>query len=76
MAIAADRLGRRCAPLVCAGGIPAAAQRTLLARLVECGAELAYHDDIRRLAFLASFIHMRCMTVAVITFANLWWRST
>jgi uncharacterized protein (TIGR02679 family) len=45
MAIAADRLGRRCAPLVCADGMPAAAQRTLLARLVECGAELAYHGD-------------------------------
>jgi hypothetical protein len=28
------------------------------------------------LAFLARFIHMRVMTVAVITFANLWWRST
>jgi hypothetical protein len=28
------------------------------------------------LAFLARIIHMRVMTVAVITFANLWWRST
>ena len=45
MAIAADRLGLRCAPLVCADGMPAAAQRTLLARLVECGAKLAYHGD-------------------------------
>ena len=33
-------------------------------------------ETSKRLAFLASFIHMRAMTVAVITFANLWWRST
>jgi hypothetical protein len=33
-------------------------------------------ETSRRLAFFASFIHMRCMTVAVITFANLRWRST
>lgn len=45
IAIAADRLGDRCAPLVCTDGMPAAAQRTLLARLVESGAQLAYHGD-------------------------------
>jgi uncharacterized protein (TIGR02679 family) len=45
VAIAADRLGRRCSPLVCTDGMPAAAQRALLARLVESGAELAYHGD-------------------------------
>jgi hypothetical protein len=32
-------------------------------------------ETSRRLAFLARFIHMRYMTVAVITFANLWWCS-
>jgi uncharacterized protein (TIGR02679 family) len=45
VAIAADRLGERCAPLVCTDGMPAAAQRTLLARLAEVGAQLAYHGD-------------------------------
>ena len=45
MAIAAGRPGRRCAPLLCADGMPVAAQHTLLARLVECGAELAYRGD-------------------------------
>jgi uncharacterized protein (TIGR02679 family) len=59
VAIAADRLGERCAPLVCTDGMPAAAQRTLLARLVECGAQLAYHGDfdwpgLRIAAFVTS----------------------
>ena len=45
VAIAADRLDARCAPLVCTDGMPAAAQRTLLTQLVESGAELAYHGD-------------------------------
>jgi uncharacterized protein (TIGR02679 family) len=45
VAIAADRLGERCAPLVCTDGMPAAAQCTLLSRLVEAGAQLAYHGD-------------------------------
>ena len=45
VAIAADRLGLRCAPLVCADGMPAAAQRTLLPQLAEAGANLAYHGD-------------------------------
>jgi hypothetical protein len=29
-----------------------------------------------RLAFLGSFVNIGRMTVIVITFANLWWRST
>jgi uncharacterized protein (TIGR02679 family) len=45
VAIAADRLGARCAPLVCTDGMPAAAQRTLLARLAGAGASLRYHGD-------------------------------
>src|SRR5690606_11249455 len=38
VAIAADRLGARCAPLVCTDGMPAAAQRTLLGLLAGVGA--------------------------------------
>jgi uncharacterized protein (TIGR02679 family) len=45
VAIAADRLGERCAPLISTDGMPAAAQRTLLAHLTESGARLAYHGD-------------------------------
>jgi uncharacterized protein (TIGR02679 family) len=45
VAIAADRLGPRCAPLVCTDGMPAAAQRTLLAQLAQAGARLLYHGD-------------------------------
>jgi len=45
LAIAADRLGPRCAPLVCTDGMPAAAQRTLLAQLSSVGASLHYHGD-------------------------------
>lgn len=45
VAIAADRLGVRCAPLVCTDGMPAAAQRTLLAQLAGAGAALRYHGD-------------------------------
>jgi uncharacterized protein (TIGR02679 family) len=45
VAIAADRLGPRCAPLVCTDGMPAAAQRTLLAHLANAGANLVYHGD-------------------------------
>jgi uncharacterized protein (TIGR02679 family) len=45
VAIAADRLGPRCAPLVCTEGMPAAAQRTLLALLAQAGASLLYHGD-------------------------------
>lgn len=45
VAIAADRLGNRCAPLVCTEGMPAAAQRTLLTQLTDAGARLLYHGD-------------------------------
>ncbi len=45
LAIAADRLGPHCAPLVCTDGMPAAAQRTLLQQLSRCGARLRCHAD-------------------------------
>ncbi len=45
VAIAADRWGRECAPLICTDGMPAAAQRTLLSQLRLAGAELRYHGD-------------------------------
>jgi len=45
LAIAADRLGPRCAPLVCTDGMPAAAQRSLLAQLARAGGRLHYHGD-------------------------------
>jgi uncharacterized protein (TIGR02679 family) len=45
LAIAADRWGAGCAPLVCTDGMPAAAQRCLLAQLAQAGARLYYHGD-------------------------------
>ncbi|OYO28066.1 TIGR02679 family protein [Janthinobacterium sp. PC23-8] len=45
LAIAADCLGSRCAPLVCTDGMPSAAQRTLLNQLTRTGANLYYHGD-------------------------------
>lgn len=45
LAIAADRWGAGCAPLVCTDGMPAAAQRCLLAQLAQAGAQLHYHGD-------------------------------
>ena len=45
LAIAADHLGPRCAPLVCTDGMPAAAQRSLLSQLAQAGADLRYHGD-------------------------------
>lgn len=45
VAIAADRLGAGCAPLVCTEGMPAAAQRILLDQLATAGAQLCYHGD-------------------------------
>jgi uncharacterized protein (TIGR02679 family) len=45
VAIAAERLGPRCAPLVSTEGMPAAAQRTLLTQLASAGARLLYHGD-------------------------------
>lgn len=45
LAIAADRLGSGCAPMVCTDGMPAAAQRCLLSQLAAAGARLLYHGD-------------------------------
>jgi uncharacterized protein (TIGR02679 family) len=45
LAIAADRWGPDCAPLVCTDGMPAAAQRCLLSQLAKAGARLCYHGD-------------------------------
>lgn len=45
LAIAADRWGASCAPLVCTDGMPAAAQRCLLSQLAQAGARLLYHGD-------------------------------
>jgi uncharacterized protein (TIGR02679 family) len=45
LAIAADKLGARCSPMVCTDGMPAAAQRTLLTQLAQAGARLRYHGD-------------------------------
>jgi uncharacterized protein (TIGR02679 family) len=45
VAIAADRLGSGCAPLVCTDGMPSAAQQTLLTQLAAAGARLRYHGD-------------------------------
>ena len=45
VAIAADRLGSRCPPMVCTDGMPAAAQSRMLNQLVRAGARLLYHGD-------------------------------
>lgn len=45
LAIAADQLAERCAPMVCTDGMPAAAQRSLLKQLAAAGAALRYHGD-------------------------------
>jgi uncharacterized protein (TIGR02679 family) len=45
VAIAADRWGSDCAPLVCTDGMPAAAQRCLLSQLAKARAQLWYHGD-------------------------------
>ncbi len=45
IAIAADRLGSDCAPMMCTDGMPSAAQRALLTQLKEAGARLKYHGD-------------------------------
>jgi len=42
---AADRLGARCRPLVCVGGMPAAAAASLLRLLADAEAVLRYHGD-------------------------------
>jgi len=45
VAIAADRWGSNCAPLVCTDGMPAAAQRCLLSQLATARGQLCYHGD-------------------------------
>ena len=45
LAMAADALGPQCAPLLCTDGMPAAAQRAVLAQLAVAGARLHYHGD-------------------------------
>jgi uncharacterized protein (TIGR02679 family) len=45
LAIAADKLGIDCAPIMCTDGMPAAAQRMLLTQLAKGGARLRYHGD-------------------------------
>jgi uncharacterized protein (TIGR02679 family) len=45
LAIAADHWGADCSPLVCTDGMPAAAQRCLLAQLAAAQARLCYHGD-------------------------------
>lgn len=45
VAIAADRLGAACRPLVCTEGMPAAAQRTLMEQIVGADGQLRYHGD-------------------------------
>lgn len=45
IAMAADRLGRDCAPMVCTDGMPSGAQRSLLSQLSACGAHMLYHGD-------------------------------
>lgn len=45
VALAADRLGAACGPLVCVGGQPGAAAMTLLRALATAGARLRYHGD-------------------------------
>lgn len=45
VSLAANRLGARCAPLVCVGGQPGVATMRLLRLLVEAGAHLRYHGD-------------------------------
>ena len=45
LAIAADRWGSECAPLVCTDGMPAAAQRYLISQLATAHARLFYHGD-------------------------------
>lgn len=43
--LAADRLGRRCAPIVCTNGQPCAATMLLLRSISAAGAHLVHHGD-------------------------------
>ena len=42
---AAEKLGARCAPLICVEGRPSVAATPLLGALSRCGTELRYHGD-------------------------------
>lgn len=58
VAIAADRLGSACAPLVCTDGMPSAAQRALISQLATSGARLHYHGDFDWPGLrIANFVH-------------------
>lgn len=48
------------------------------ADLIRSLADVAFNpfETSSQLAFLGSFVNIDRMTVVVITFANLWWRST
>jgi uncharacterized protein (TIGR02679 family) len=67
VAIAADRLGPHCAPLICTDGMPAAAQRTLLTQLARAGARLLYHGDF-------DWPGLRIANLVIRTFAAEPWR--
>jgi uncharacterized protein (TIGR02679 family) len=45
LAIAADRFGQHCAPMVCTDGMPSATPLRLLNQLAQAGARLRYHGD-------------------------------
>jgi uncharacterized protein (TIGR02679 family) len=59
VAIAADRLGAACAPLVCTDGMPSAAPQTLLSQLAAAGARLRYHGDFDWAGLVISNFVMR-----------------
>ncbi|PSK88746.1 uncharacterized protein (TIGR02679 family) [Murinocardiopsis flavida] len=60
LAAAADRLGARSRPLVCAQGQPGAAAMTLLRHLLGGGAELRYHGDFDWAGIrIANVLHRR-----------------
>lgn len=69
VAMAADRFGVQCAPLVCTDGMPSASQRVLLTQLAEKGADLHYHGDFDWPGLLIGNFVMR-------TFSARPWRFT
>jgi uncharacterized protein (TIGR02679 family) len=59
-AMAADRLGANCPPLVCTNGQPKAATMTLLRALAAAGAELWHHGDFEWGGVrIGNFLHAR-----------------
>lgn len=60
VAIAADVLGARCAPLVCTDGMPAAAERILLEQLKKADAVLRYHGDVDWPGLAIGTLALRC----------------